>query len=136
MKLTLTSVTHYDKKKDGSALIDKYGKPYFRAVVKCQEYGSEFLSGFVYNQLKEGQTIDADVKEEMYNGKPQRKFQLMKKERGGTFTEADRDTLIRLEIAVEQIKSGITELLAQKGTVTKDDMPFVYPENDLGESPL
>ncbi len=81
MQLTINSVTHYAEKKDGTPLVDKRGKPYQRAVIKTKETGTDFLSGFVYQPLKEGQVIEAEVKEEEYNGKMSKKFHIVSKDK-------------------------------------------------------
>lgn len=81
MELKITSVQHYTTKKDGSPLIDKRGKPYQRAVIKTEQTGTEFVSGFVYEPLKEGQVIEANVIDDTYNGKLQKKFSIISKAR-------------------------------------------------------
>lgn len=87
MKLTIAQVTHYDNRKDGTPLKDKYGKSYMRAVIKTNEFPGEMMSGFVYNALREGQTIDAEVKEEEYNGQKRKKFSIIRKQQGGMSDE-------------------------------------------------
>lgn len=129
MELTITQVTHYDKRKDNTPLKDKNGNQYYRAVVKTQEYGQEFLSGFVYQQLQEGQKIQADVKEEMYNGKLQRKFELMRKEKpAGSFTEQDRELLQKTFALLVKVENMLQFVIKPQ-----DDN---YPNNDLGDSPF
>lgn len=76
-KLTITSVQNYDKKKDGGALTDKKGKPYFRSVIKTNEYGDKFLTGFVYSPLAVGQVVEAKIETEMYNNQPQYRFAIL-----------------------------------------------------------
>ena len=66
MKITLTRVFKSDKKKDGTPLIGKNGKPYTKLSVKCQEYGDKWLSGFANKRnegWKEGDVVEVEVEE-------------------------------------------------------------------------
>lgn len=123
MKLTITQVTHYDKTKAGVPLIDKNRAPYMRAVIKTKEHGTSQLSGFVYRPLVEGQQIDADVTEELYNGQMQKKFKLIPKSAGGQnldWLKADivhikrelvaiREMLLRNAPSVEVVEKSLEE---------------------------
>ena len=83
MKLTITQATNYDKKKDGQQILDNRGKQKYRSVIKTVEHGEEFLSGFVYNPLKQGDVVEALIEEEMYNGKKNLKFTLAPRAKEG-----------------------------------------------------
>lgn len=76
MQLTITDVRSYHTKKDGSALIDRKGNPYIRTQIKTIEKGNEMLSGFVYQELKVGDVIEAKVETETYQGQPQLRFSI------------------------------------------------------------
>lgn len=76
MKLTITEAQNYDKKKDGSQLVDRRGRQQFRSRIKTVEKGNEVLTGFVYKPLNAGDVIEADVKTEMYQNAPQLRFEI------------------------------------------------------------
>lgn len=76
MKLTITEAQNYDKKKDGTQLVDRRGRQQFRSRIKTVEKGNEWLTGFVYKALNAGDVIDAEVKSEMYQGNPQLRFEV------------------------------------------------------------
>lgn len=42
----LTFVGRYDKKKDGTPLVSKAGKPYTSVRIKTEKHGDQYLSGF------------------------------------------------------------------------------------------
>lgn len=77
MKLTITEARCYDKKKDGSALTDKNGRQKYRCVIKTTEKGNELLSGFTFKPLKAGDVIEAEVKEEEYQGQKRLAFSIV-----------------------------------------------------------
>lgn len=82
MKINITKIAAvYDKKKDGTPLIDKAGKPYFRALIKTREHGEQILSGFLYEQPDhlEGTEVDWEVYEETWNEQKQLKFKVPSK---------------------------------------------------------
>lgn len=110
MQLTITQATSYKEKKDGSPLIDKHGKPYMRAVIKTREHGDTFLSGFVYHQLKEGDTIDAEVKEEEYMGKKQLKFQIQSAKKQQE--EAAKTEMVFIKRSLEALQTSMKQIVA------------------------
>jgi hypothetical protein len=64
-KITLTKVFTTDKKKDGTPLISKAGKPYSSMSIKCVEHGEKWLSGFKGKEnefWKEGDQVDVIIK--------------------------------------------------------------------------
>lgn len=75
--LTIVSAQLYGNKKDGTPLVDRYGKAYSRAVITTSEYPSQ-MTGFVYSHLAPGMQIQAEVTEEDYMGKTQLRFNLPK----------------------------------------------------------
>lgn len=143
MKLTLTQdPTHYTTDKNGAKLLTKKGKPYVRCYLKTKEYGAESLSGFgseTTQGWKKGQEIEADVVEvKSADGtKTFFNFKLPERENAGGMSQADRDTLTRIELTQERIISGIKEVLAILQTetdkinypVSGNDMPDFGPEN-------
>lgn len=78
-KLTITKVYATDKKKDGTLLINKWGKPYWRVGIKAKEMGEEWLNGFMNYDCKDwtGQVKELEVWQEEYEGKMQWKFALV-----------------------------------------------------------
>jgi hypothetical protein len=78
MKLTVTSAQNYDKKKDGTAMLDgKTGRQKYRSVIKTVERGEEMLSGFVFKPIKAGDVIEADLKPDTYNGVTRMQFSII-----------------------------------------------------------
>lgn len=77
MKLTVNQATNYDKKKDGGLITDNRGKQKWRTVIKTNEYGDEFLSGFVYRPIQVGDVIEAEIKTETYNGAEKKVFSIV-----------------------------------------------------------
>lgn len=77
MQLTITQVQNYDKKKDGSQILDNKGRPKYRSVIKTTEKGDQFLTGFVYKPLNVGDIIEAKVTEDVYNGNTQLRFDVI-----------------------------------------------------------
>lgn len=120
-KLTLTNVTRTQRTSR------RTGKDYTSLSLKSVEYGERFINGFGNKDnmaWKSGDIVDLEIKEVEKDGKKYLNFEMPERAKGGgTFTEADRNTLIRLEIAVEQIKSGLSKLLSI-GDVSLEDMPF------------
>lgn len=66
MQITLTKVFRSTKKKDGTPLIGKNGRPYTKLAIKTNEHGDRWLSGFDGKETqgwKEGDTVDVIVEE-------------------------------------------------------------------------
>lgn len=60
-KVTLTRVFATDKKKDGTPLMSKKGKPYTRMGIQCKEHGEKWISGFKNadnSEWKEGDVVE------------------------------------------------------------------------------
>lgn len=80
-KLTITKVFATDEKKDGTKIVNKFGKPYFRVGLKAEQYGEEWLSGFLPTKPDwEGKEVELEITEEEFGGKMQKKFSVPKKE--------------------------------------------------------
>lgn len=79
---TLTKVSATDSKKDGSKLINKFGKTYWRVGIQTTEHPNEWINGFMNAkpEWKEGDTVELEVTESMYNDKLQKSFAIPKKE--------------------------------------------------------
>ena len=127
MKLTLTNVTRTPRTSQ------RTGKDYTQLTLKSVEYGEKFINGFgnkANMAWKAGDVVDVEVKEVPKDGKTYLNFEMKESAKaGGSFTQTDRDTLTRLEISLEQIKTALKQLTAKE--ITADDMP--YPDNNLGE---
>lgn len=66
MEVTLTRVFRSWKDKEGNDLVSKSGRKYEKVLIKCQEYGDRWVSGFgsKSNQnWKEGDTVNIVVEE-------------------------------------------------------------------------
>lgn len=64
MKVEILKLYRSDKRKDGTPLITKDGRPYTKISFQCKEYGSKWLNGFGsgwnYN-WKIGDIVDVDA---------------------------------------------------------------------------
>lgn len=76
-KLTVTSATNYDKKKDGTPMLDNKGRQKYRSVIKTVERGEEMMSGFVFKPIQAGEVIEAELKPETYNGVTRMSFSIV-----------------------------------------------------------
>lgn len=81
MELTITSVQNYDMDKKGNLIKDNKGVQKYRSVIKTNEKGNDFLTGFVYRPLNVGDVIDATITQEQYNGMTQLRFAINPKAR-------------------------------------------------------
>jgi hypothetical protein len=99
-ELHITSVKHYDSKKDGTKMISKNGNPYWRAQIQTEEHGSTYLSGLVFEQLTEGQIIKANVTK---NGE-YLNFELVKEKKGQDMSPMleKLDRILREVVAIRQ----------------------------------
>ena len=89
MSEEIIKVSCDDKRKDGSNLVTKHGKPYFKVGIITEKYGAEkWINGLVFDltmqEIKawEGKSIEMDIKEEEYNGQKRLVFQLPRKNAG------------------------------------------------------
>ena len=66
--------SYSDEKKDGTKLITKDGRPYYKVGIQVNEHGERWINGLVFNltpqEIKawEGQEVDLTIKEEEYMG--------------------------------------------------------------------
>ena len=63
-KYTITKITRYTTKKDGSPLINKLGKPYESVSIQTEQTGDSYLSGFGSDRNKtwqEGSVVELEV---------------------------------------------------------------------------
>lgn len=119
MQVTLTKVSRQSHKKDGSAYINKNGKPYTRLSIQTQEHGAKWLSGFAREDnasWKEGDTVDITVEEkgEYLN------FSMPERQKSLGYGIEDRDRLLRVEIKVEQIYQMVKALVADPKNVAPE----------------
>ena len=81
-KVTITRISSTNQKKDGTMLISKYGKEYFRIGLQTEEHGEEWLNGFSNStpDYEVGDKIEIEVTTEEWQGKEQLKFRIPKKD--------------------------------------------------------
>lgn len=81
MLVKITKVSATDKKKDGSTIINKFGKTSWRVGIKTNEHGEKWINGFLsFNPTNwEGTEQDVEIYEEEYNGEKKLAFRLPKK---------------------------------------------------------
>lgn len=133
-KYHVTKVYATDKKKDGSTIINKYGKTSWRVGIKVSEHGDEWINGFLpFNPDNwEGSEQMLEIYEEEFNGQMQKKFRLAPKNP----TRQEFDELSRkvtgLIITLEQLKEH-TGLKTPSQTKPGD---LEYPEFNSDDSPF
>lgn len=113
-KLTLTNVSRTAR--ESRTKKDRNGNPlpYTSLSLKSVEYGEKFINGFGNKDnmaWKAGDVVEVEIKEVEKDGRKFLNFETPKKESGGGMSRSDRDTLMRIEMGQEQIKSGIAEIL-------------------------
>jgi len=80
-KLNITKCVATDKKKDGTPIVNKYGKTVWRVGILTDKYGEEWINGFLPFEPKwEGTEQELEIYEEEFNGQIQKKFNLPKQE--------------------------------------------------------
>lgn len=80
-KVNVTKITGRNTKKDGTALVNKFGKPYFIIGLQCTQHGQTWINGFESTIPQwEGKEIELDIFEEEYNGTKSLKFKVPKAE--------------------------------------------------------
>lgn len=107
-KLNIIKVAYTDKKKDGQLLIDKYDKPYFRVGIQCNEYGQQWLNGFLRFKPDDwqGKLKEVEVWKEEYQGKEQLKFGLPKRDMWAEIKELKNRVHILEELTLGQKDEG------------------------------
>ena len=124
MKVNITKVFSTDKKKDGTALINKYGKTYFRVGLQTREYGETWVNGFTsFDPAKWVNTEqELEITDGEYNGKPQKSFTLPNKE-----TELNK-AIMRHESEIGKLWDAIHTLQGKQ----KLDIPVIQ-EDELNK---
>ncbi len=81
-KVHIIKITVQDKKADGTPMINKWGKPFYRVGIQTREYGNAWINGFMNFPPTgwENSEQEMEIYEEEYNGKMQKKFKLPTKE--------------------------------------------------------
>jgi len=104
--ITITKCTFTDVKKDGTKIVNKWGKPSYRTSLITKEFGPNvWVSGFLpFPPDKwEGTTQELEIYEEEYNGNIQKKFKLPPKTPQGV----DISPLVARLQAIETLLSDI-----------------------------
>lgn len=84
-KYNVTKVTGRNTKKDGTALVNKFGKPYFIIGIQVTQHGQSWINGFADSIPQwEGKEIELDIFEEEYNGTKSLKYKVPKAEEKAT----------------------------------------------------
>lgn len=105
MQVKVTKQSATDSKKDGTKLVNKFGKAYWR--VGIQVGGQEgWVNGFMpFKPDWEGKMVDLELYEEEYNGEMQKKFRVPKSVGiDGEKIEKILNILVSHKILLEEIK--------------------------------
>lgn len=145
MLLNITKVTSKSTKKDGTAYINKNGKPFFVIGIQASQYGQQWINGF-YNTVPawEGTQQELDIKEEDWQGKKQLKFEVPKAKAGGVPDGVAKDiSQILFKLGAMNVKiNDIHAVLHGKklGTSTplalSSNVPFPMPDDRLPGEPV
>lgn len=145
MKLTVTSATNYDKKKDGGEMRDSKGNKKYRSVIKTVEKGEETLSGFVFKPLNAGDIIEAELKPETYNGQTRMTFNITQSgaekvqgvETGLVLAEMKNHTVFLKQIlsAVEGIHMSLSTHQTIEAIKKPSTILTAFDEENIGEFP-
>jgi len=81
-KLKIVKVSATNLKKDGTPILSKYGKPAWRVGIQTTQYGQTWINGFLpFNPSTwEGTEQELIITDGEFNGQPQKKFELPKKD--------------------------------------------------------
>ena len=127
MKYKVTKVFATDTKKDGTKMINKWGKPQWRVGLQLEGMGDEWINGFLpFNPDRwEGSEQELILEEEEYNGEKRKKFSTPKT--GGIPNEA----VMRIEKYVAHTNDMVNRIYKHLGI---EDVPktgntdLPYPE--------
>lgn len=127
--VTLTRVYTSDKKKDGTPLISKKGKPYTKLSIQTSEYGAAWLSGFQNKSnsgWKEGDKVEIIVekKGEYLN------FSMPDMKNAG-FAEGEKilNKLTEMSLLQLQIAEKVGINIYKRAEETPTAIP--YPDDDI-----
>lgn len=135
MQLSITKVFRTDKDKVGNDLKTRDGRRYERVLIKTQEYGDKWLSGFGNNSnvmWREGDKINIEVEEikkgdNIYlNFKTLDKLDLLEKE---IATLTERITVIETTwVDVLDSNNPILDKKTENKPMSVDDIPTIETE--------
>ena len=132
MTYTIKRITTSTTKRDGTALIDKKGRPFLKVGLQVAEHGEQWVNGLFFGTQvpwKEGEKVDLVISKETYNGKEQLKFEIPRKENpNAKANEEILNKLTKIELMV--IKIG-QHLMPPKNKIDGTDVD--YPAGDPEE---
>lgn len=117
----ITKVFATNKKKDGTPIINKWGKPTWRVGIKVPQYGDQWINGFTpFDPKWEGTEQDITITESFDTGlnKNVLKFELPRK------NSIDGEALKRIEASIEEIKTILKENTKTPSHLDVDGIPF------------
>ena len=127
---TIKRVSTSDKKADGTPLISRANKPFLKVGIQVAEYGETWINGLWFDgpcPWKEGDKVQLVIKDEEYNGKISKKFELPRKEdKQNKLNEQILNSLTSLHLKID----AIGQLLTPK---RKDDHPEMDETNNVDQ---
>lgn len=128
MKYHITKVSFTDKKKDGSQILNKWGKVSYRVGLKVKEYGDRWVNGFTPFppdrwENTEQELVITEVFDE-FTQSQQLKFELPKKAPLG-ISDADRTLLIAIQSTLARVEAKL-----DKALTTGEDIQMPFPDED------
>lgn len=115
-KLTITKVNYTDKKKDGSPILNKWGKPTYKTGIQTNEYGDTWINGFLpFPPDKwEGTQQELEITDDPKWGK---QFKLPPRENRGGMSVEQYQKLYAEVFATRQAVVMIRQLLEEAGQI-------------------
>ena len=118
-KLTLTRVLRLKEDKEGKPLVNKKGVPYTRLLVKAEEHGDTWISGFANSASEdwsEGDVVEAKV---------EKKGEYLNLSVSKSSASPLEPRITALEDRVELLEKSVT---VEDAVSKKDDKTEDYPE--------
>jgi hypothetical protein len=83
-KVKIVKCSYTNKKKDGTEIVNKWGKTSWRTGIQTQEYGDTWINGFLPfpPDRWEGTEQTIEIYDEEWNGEKRKAFKLPSKETG------------------------------------------------------
>lgn len=139
----ITRIIVSDKKKDGTNLISKTGKPFQKVGLKLAEHGEEWVNGLWFDGAcpwKEGDKIAIIISEEIFNGRKSLKFDLPRKENPNQkYFEDMNNKLVKILMGQAEILEWIRKrgggAPPQDNKVDGTDIDYP-PDSEDGEIPF
>ena len=120
MKVKIEKIYRSDKKKDGTPLVNKDGKPYEKLSIKTDQHGDKWVGGFVNiatGKWKEGDEVEIEVTQ---NGD----WLNFKTGKSGSFGGVSQKAFDELSQRVAQIENTLLGMTNKDGDIDLGKVTF------------